>query len=135
MRTRNQWILVIAIMVFLDLTAIHLSNVTGNMVSGESRPFSVSEVFSNSLLGDYVYVKGEVKEVLEDHLSEKGFLYQQFIISDGEENIKVFCSTKYGETEVGEGDEILFDGEFKKFYGTLEIYGFCSEVKDNISPY
>lgn len=129
MSSRKQWIAVIMVILILDLLAIYLSNVTGNIVSSELRPFSVSEVFSNSLLGDYVYVQGKITEVLEDHVSEKGFIYQQFMISDGNEEIKFFCSVKYGRTKVSEGDEIIFDGEFKKYYQTYEIYGFCSEIK------
>jgi len=128
MDPRRQWILVILVVIVLDFVAVYLSNVTGNIVSSESRPFTVSEVFEHSLLDDYVYVRGEVTEVLEDHISNKGYVYQQFVISDGEEEIKVFCSVKYGRTEVSEGDQIVFDGEFKKYYGTFEISGFCSEI-------
>ncbi len=129
MKPRKQWIILVAVILILDLVAVFLSNTSANIVSSESRPFTVSEVFSDSLLGDYVYVKGEVTEVLKDHVSEKGFVYQEFIISDGEEEIKVFCSVKYGRADVTEGDEILFDGEFNKYYGTYEVYGFCSEVR------
>ena len=129
MSSRKQWIAVIVIILILDLLAIYFSNVTANPVSSEFRPFTVSEVFSNSLLGDYVYVRGKVTEVLEDHVSKKGFVYQQFIISDSEEEIKVFCSVKYGRVELNEGDEIVFDGEFKKYYNQYEIYGFCSEIR------
>jgi|GEM_PF-1750074 len=128
MDPRRQWIIVILVIVFLDFAAVYLSSVTGNVVSSGSRPFTVSEVFEHSLLGDYVYIRGEVTEVLEDHISKKGFVYQQFVISDGEEEIKCFCSVKYGRTEVKEGDEIFFDGEFRKYYNTYEIYGFCSEI-------
>lgn len=129
MQTRNQWILVISLILILDFSAVYLSGVTGNMVSSKSRPFTVSEVYEGSLLGDYVYVKGKVAEVLEDHVSERGYKYQQFVISDGKESIKVFCSVKYGRTNAKEGDHIVFEGEFKKYYGTYEIYGFCSEIK------
>ncbi len=118
------------VILFLDFTAVHLSNVTGNVVSSESRPFTVSEVFDNVLLEEDVFVKGEVTKVLDDHTSEKGFIYQEFMISDGEKSIKVFCSVKYGRADVSEGDEIVFDGEFKKYYNQYEIYGFCSEIRE-----
>lgn len=95
MSSRKQWIAVIMVILILDMLAIYLSNVTGNIASSELSPFTVSEVFSNSLLGDYVYVQGKVTEVLEDHVSKKGFVYQEFIISDGNEEIKVFCSDKF----------------------------------------
>jgi hypothetical protein len=126
---RNQWILVVLVILILDVTSVYLSGVAGRIVSSEVSPFSVSEVFDNVLLGEDVFVKGEVTEVLGDHVSEKGFAYQEFVISDGEEEIKVFCSVKYGRTEVKEGDQIVFEGEFRKYYNTHEIYGFCSEIR------
>jgi hypothetical protein len=126
---RNQLFLVIVIILILDFSAIFLSNTTGMIVSSRENPFTVSEVYDKVLLGEDVFVKGRVTEVLEDHVSEKGFVYQQFMISDGEEEIKVFCSIKYGRTKVKEGDQIVFDGEFRKYYGTYEISGFCSEIR------
>ena len=90
---------------------------------------TVSGIYEKSLIDDYVYVKGKVSNVLSDHTSEKGFDYQQFIVSDDKNSIKIFCSVKYGRTDVSVGDNILFNGEYKKFYNTYEIYGFCSEIK------
>jgi hypothetical protein len=129
MKPRKQWIILVAVILILDLVAISLSNTSANIVSSEFRPFTVSEVFDNVLLEEDVFVKGKVTEVLEDHTSEKGFVYQEFMISDGKEEIKVFCSVKYGRAEVSKGDEIVFDGEFKKYYNQYEIYGFCSEIR------
>lgn len=129
MNTRKQWIVVILMIIVLDVVAIHLSNTTGRIVSSELRPFTVSEVYDRVLLGEDVFVRGKVTEVLEDHVSKKGFEYQEFMISDREKEIRIFCSVKYGRADVREGDEILFDGEFKKYYGTYEIYGFCSEIR------
>ncbi|NIO21572.1 MAG: hypothetical protein GTN76_12720 [Candidatus Aenigmarchaeota archaeon] len=129
MNTRKQLVLVIAVILILDFSAIFLSSTTGRIVSSEENPFTVSEVFDKVILEEDVFVKGEVTNILEDHVSSKGFSYQQFMISDGEEEIKVFCSVKYGRTKVKEGDQIIFDGEFKKYYGTYEIYGFCSEIR------
>lgn len=129
MNPRRQWVAVVTLILILNLIAVYLSNASGNIVSSESRPFTVSEVFDNALLDEYVFVKGKVTEALEDHTSKKGFVYQEFIISDGSESLKVFCSIKYGKTDVSEGDEIIFDGEFKKYYNQYEIYGFCSEIK------
>ncbi len=128
MNPRNRWVLVIAVILILDVLALGFSNPTGR-VSSESHPFSVSEVYEKVLLGEDVFVKGKVTKVLEDHTSRKGYVYQQFVISDGSESVKIFCSTKYGRASVSEGDEIVFEGEFKKYYGTYEIYGFCSEIK------
>lgn len=129
MNPRRQWVAVVTLILILNLLAVYISNTSGNIVSSELRPFSVSEVFDNVLLDEDVFVKGKVTEALEDHTSKKGFVYQQFVISDGKEEIKVFCSVKYGRAEVSKGDEIVFDGEFKKYYNQYEIYGFCSEIQ------
>jgi hypothetical protein len=129
MNPRRQWILVLVIILILDLLVFSFSGTSGRIIYHEENPLTVSDVFDNVLLGEDVFIKGEVTEVLDDHVSEKGFEYQEFMISDGEESIKVFCSVKYGRTDVSEGDQIVFDGEFKKYYNQYEIYGFCSEIK------
>jgi hypothetical protein len=43
--------------------------------------------------------------------------------------MKIFCSEEYGKSNAEEGDEILFEGTFQKYYNEYEIYGFCSEIK------
>ena len=127
MNPRRQWILVIVIILILDLLAIYFT--AAGRVSSAARPFSVSEVYGKVLLGEEVFIRGKIVKVLGDYVSRKGYVYQQFVISDGSENIKIFCSTKYGRAEVEEGEEIVFEGEFKKYHGTYEIYGFCSQLQ------
>jgi predicted extracellular nuclease len=124
-----QWILVVSAIVVMDAAALGLSNATGNAVSNGQNPLPVSGVFSGALLGEEVGVKGTVTKVLPEYTSKKGFAYQQFLISDGEEELKVFCSEEYGKSEAKEGDEIVFEGKFQKYYEQYEIYGFCSEIK------
>ncbi len=130
MSNRKQLILVVVTILILDIAALFLSSTTGRVVSSEFRPFSVSEVFDKVLLGEDVFVKGMVTKVLPDHISKKGFRYQQFIISDGKEEIRIFCSVKYGRANVTDGMEIVFDGKFKKYHRIYEIYGFCSEIRE-----
>ncbi len=128
MNSIKQWAVVVTIFLILDVLAVWIPSAT-DAFPGKSVPLPVSEVFDKVLLGEDVLVKGRVTKVLEDYVSKKGFVYQQFMISDGEEEIRIFCSTKYGKTKVTKGEEIAFEGEFKKYHGTYEIYGFCSEIR------
>ncbi len=126
MKPRRQWLLAIAAIMAADVIALALS---GSAVSGEQNPFTISGVFSGALLGEDVFVRGFVSETPSEHVSKKGYSYQQFFITDGEEQLKIFCSEKYGKTDAQEGDEIIFEGTFQKYAGTFELYGFCSEIK------
>jgi len=129
MEPRKQWFLVIVIVVILDFAALGFSNFTAMSVSTEQKPLAVSELFRTALLGEEVFIKGNVTEVLPEYKSDKGFSYQQFVISDGDESIKIFCSEKYGNASAKAGDDIIFEGTFQKYQSTFEIYGFCSEIK------
>jgi len=127
MRSRDQWLLLIAFMIFLDIFAVlALVNPT---LGKEQSPLTVSQLFRTTLLGEEVYVKGKIIEILPLYTSKKGYTYQQFIISDGKESIKIFCSQKYGKVDVKIGDEIAFEGKFQKYYEDFELVGFCSEIK------
>ena len=131
MDSRRQWILVISAILVLDAVALGLSNaanVTGNIVA-QNNPVTVSGVFSGALLGEDVRVKGTVTSVLPEYASKSGSLYQQFMISDGEEEIKIFCSEAYGKADVSLGDGIVFEGKFQKYGGEPEVYGFCADMK------
>lgn len=126
---RRKWVLLAVLLLALDALAVGLS-VAESSASSEVRPFTVSDVLNKALLGDYVYVSGTVSEVREDHVSEKGYVYQEFTLSDEEgESIKLFCSVKYGRSNVSEGNEITFNGELRKYFREMEIYGFCSEIE------
>ncbi|MBN2042240.1 MAG: hypothetical protein JW754_00375 [Candidatus Aenigmarchaeota archaeon] len=128
MDTLRKVIIIAVVISVLNIVSVISGTYTGKMIS-KDRIFTVSELYSSVLLEDMIMVRGEVAKVLEDHVSEKGFHYQQFILSDGEKEIKFFCSVKYGEADVRKGDEVVVDGKFQEFYGELEIYGFCSEVR------
>ncbi len=84
-----------AAIITLDLFAVLGGiGVTGNLIRSDDVT-GVSRVYSNVLLGERVKVRGRVSEVMDDHVSGKGYLYQQFMITEGGEEIKVFCSVKF----------------------------------------
>ncbi|MEM5871478.1 MAG: hypothetical protein QW051_01255 [Candidatus Aenigmatarchaeota archaeon] len=126
---KKQWFILIVVAVFLDFVSFVYFSGSSASQNSEYNPLTVSQVYTSTLLGEEVYVKGKVIEVLPDYVSKKGYAYQQFIISDGIEKIKIFCSQKYGKVDVIEGEEIVFNGKFQKYYNEFEIYGFCSEIK------
>jgi uncharacterized protein YdeI (BOF family) len=90
---------------------------------------SVSELMQRMLLEEQVSVPGEVVRVLEDHVSKEGYEYQQFYITDGKYDLKIFCSKYDGPTSVKEEDNVLINGKFQKYYNEYEIYLNCKDVK------
>jgi hypothetical protein len=128
MNERRTWVLVIAAVLAVDAAAV-FSAYAGQAASGGSGPMTVSEVYVSALLGEDVYVKGTVSEVLDEYESQKGSLFQQFVISGGPDEVKIFCSERYGKAEAEEGDVISFRGKFQKYGGEYEVYGFCSEIE------
>jgi hypothetical protein len=130
MDARRRWIVLLSVLIALDGAALIISGISSaGDSSGELHPLTVSGMFGSAMLREDVYVTGTVSEVLSDHVSKTGFLYQQFLISDGVEEIKIFCSQKYGKSIVAVGNEIVASGTFQKYYGEYEIYGFCFDVK------
>ena len=89
---------------------------------------SVSELMDHMPLGEHVTVPGTVSHLAEDHVSSSGHTYQQFFISDGSSEVKVFCSTEPSRADIEMGDEVAVTGKFQKYYDTLEIYADCSSV-------
>jgi predicted extracellular nuclease len=113
------WTALIIIILVLDLFAIY----------SDSEDYTVSGLISSGILEENYVIEGTVTEVLEDHMSGKGFRYSQFMVSDGSEEIKFFCSRQYGSVEVKEGDLVRVEGELVNYYGELELSGFCSEIE------
>jgi inner membrane protein len=91
--------------------------------------FTVSDLLEQAPVDQYVSVTGNVSEILEDYVSKKGYSYQQFYISDGSEEILVFCSTYKGSADVSKGDTVSVSGKFQKYYNKYEIYLYCSDVQ------
>ncbi len=90
---------------------------------------SISELVERMPLEENVAVPGEVSRILEDHVSTKGYEYQQFYITDGSQELKIFCSKYKGTTDVKKGDEVLINGKFQKYYNEYEIYLNCKDVE------
>lgn len=103
---------------------------TGDFAMGPTLDFStVSELMQSMPLEQQVSVPGEVSRVLEDYVSKKGYKYQQFFITDGEQELKIFCSKYKGSVDVKKGDNVLIRGKFQKYYNTYEIYLNCKDVE------
>ena len=89
---------------------------------------NVTQLIDDMPLDQYVSVTGTVSRTDEDYTSEKGYEYQQFYISDGRSEVKVFCSKYQGPVDVSAGDDVFITGKFQKYYQTLEIYTECTSV-------
>lgn len=128
---------IIAIIILDFLVLYFKGEVTGGSIGNPSLPpaagkdsvISVSELMKKALINSSVNVKGTVNRILDDYKSKKGYSYQQFYITDGSEEIKIFCSQRYGNIDVKEGEAVLVKGKFQKYYNDLEIYGYCSDIK------
>jgi inner membrane protein len=91
--------------------------------------YTISELLEILPLDQYVSVSGKVSQVQEDYTSKKGYEYQQFLLSDGSREVKIFCSKYRGSTPIEQGDEISLRGRFQKYYSTYEIYLECSGIE------
>jgi TorA maturation chaperone TorD len=89
---------------------------------------NVSQLLSDMPLDRHVSLSGTVSRIDKDYTSEKGYEYQQFFVTDGQKEVKVFCSKYRGSVDVSKGDSIFLSGKFQKFYQTLEIYTDCNSV-------
>ena len=90
---------------------------------------SVSQILQELPLDKTVSVQGTVSKVQADYTSKKGYEYQQFYISDGSKDLKVFCSKYKGQVGIQKGDNVSVTGTFQKYSNTYEIYGDCSSVE------
>jgi hypothetical protein len=89
---------------------------------------NVTELLGSMPLEEHVSLPGTVSLVDEDFTSESGYEYQQFFITDGVKEVKVFCSKYSGTVSIKEGDEVFLTGKFQKYYDALEIYTDCPSV-------
>jgi predicted extracellular nuclease len=137
---RSKFLIIIAFIaaiLILDFLVLYFKgDITGGSIGNPSLPpaskdsvLSVSELMKKALINSSVNVKGTVNRILDDYKSKKGYSYQQFYITDGSEEIKIFCSQRYGNIDVKQGEAVLIKGKFQKYYNELEIYGYCSDVK------
>jgi len=90
---------------------------------------SVSQILQELPLDKTVSVQGTVSKVLSDYTSKKGYQYQQFYISDGSKELKVFCSKYKGSVDVQKNDNVSVTGTFQKYSNYYELYTECSNVE------
>ena len=89
---------------------------------------SVSQILQELPLDKTVSVQGTVSRLQADYTSKKGYVYQQFYISDGSKELKVFCSKYKGAVSVEKGDNVSVTGTFQEYSSTYEIYAECGNV-------
>ena len=89
---------------------------------------NVTELLERMPLEEHVSLTGTVSSIGEDYVSESGYGYQQFFLTDGSKEVKVFCSKRAGPVQLSVGDEVYLTGKFQKYYDTLEIYADCTSV-------
>ncbi len=89
---------------------------------------NVTELLREMPLGRYVSLSGEVSGLKDDFLSESGSTYQQFYLTDGSREVKVFCLQASGSLDLQKGDEVFVTGRLQKYYNEIEVYSQCSGV-------
>lgn len=90
---------------------------------------SVSQILQELPLDKTVSVQGSVSRVQADYTSKKGYQYQQFYITDGAKELKIFCSKYKGSADIQKSDNVSVTGVFQEYSGTYEIYMECSDVE------
>lgn len=110
------------------LIGVIAGGVPGFMSGGAER-YSVEELLDALPFERQVVVEANVSAVLEDYTSESGTTFQRFRVTDGEEEVLVFCSTAEGRIRIEPGDGVTVSGTFQEFYGTYEIYTDCSSIE------
>ncbi len=89
---------------------------------------TVTELLDDMPLDQYISLSGNVSRIDDDFTSDRGYEYQQFYLSDGQSEVKVFCSKYSGAAAIREGDRVFLSGKLQKFYQTLEIYTECRSI-------
>lgn len=103
--------------------------ITGIVVFLSLNPsYTVSSLLSKKPLNQIVTVTGSVLNTPEDYTAKKGNVFQQFYITDGSKQIKVFCS-KDTELKLTKNDGVEVTGKFKLFRNEYEVADLlCSAV-------
>lgn len=110
---------VIAIVVIITGIAVFLSL---------NPSYTVSSLLSKKPLNQIVTVTGSVLNTPEDYTAKKGNVFQQFYVTDGSKQIKVFCS-KDTELKLTKNDGVEVTGKFILFGNEYEVKDLlCSAV-------
>ena len=117
---------VIAIVVIITGIAVFLSL---NPSYEDKARETVSSLLSKKPLNQIVTVTGSVLNTPEDYTAKKtGNVFQQFYITDGSKQIKVFCS-KDTELKLTKNDGVEVTGKFILFANEYEVADLlCSAV-------
>ncbi len=91
--------------------------------------YTVSSLLNEKPLNEIVIVCGLVVDAPEDYTAKtSGNLYQQFYITDGSKQIKVFCS-KDAELKISKHEKVEVTGKFIIFDNEYEVTDFnCSKI-------
>ncbi len=90
--------------------------------------YTVSSLLSKKPLNQIVTVTGSVLNTPEDYTAKKGNVFQQFYITDGSKQIKVFCS-KDTELKLTKNDGVEVTGKFILFGNEYEVADLlCSAI-------
>jgi hypothetical protein len=89
----------------------------------------ISQILQELPLDKTVSVDGTVSRILSDYTSKKGYQYQQFYITDGSKELKIFCSKYKGSVDIQKSDNVSVTGVFQKYSNTYEIYTECGNVE------
>jgi hypothetical protein len=90
---------------------------------------SVSQILQELPLDKTISVEGTVSRLLSDYTSKKGYQYQQFYITDGAKELKIFCSKYKGPVSIQKNDNVSVTGVFQEYSGSYEIYMECKDVE------
>lgn len=109
---------------------LHSYPAASGVILGPTYQFStISELLDRMPLEEEVHVPGQVSQVLDNYVSSNGYEYQQFFITDGKKDLKIFCSKYKGSADIEEGDKVIIKGTFQKYNSAYEIYLECMDVE------
>lgn len=90
--------------------------------------YTVSSLLSKKPLNQIVTVTGSVLNTPKDYTAKTGNVFQQFYITDGSKQIKVFCS-KDTELKLTKNDGVEVTGKFILFGNEYEVADLlCSAI-------
>ena len=115
-------VIIIAIVIIIGIFAAFL-------LSNPPSPYTVSSLLDKKPLNEIVTVSGLVLSNPENYTAKAGNLYQQFYMTDGSRQVKIFCS-KDAETRVSKNDKVELTGKFITFGSEYEVADLlCSSVE------
>lgn len=118
-----------SLVIGIGVSRLSENDYSGYNGGGNYEEFTVTDLMDEKPLDSQVSVKGNVSKVLSNYTSEKGYVYQRFHLTDGKEEVLVFCSTYKGYKKFERGDRVKVEGKFQEYYDKYEIYTYCSRIE------